>query len=405
MRTLSWLLLLALPLLAQELPTAKPEEVGLKADLVEKVDAATKGAIEKRVVAGAVTVVVRNGKVVCFAANGEMAPGKVMRKDAIFRIYSMSKPVTSVAAMILVEQGKLGLDDPVHKHLPAFKGLKMFSGAAPERAMTVRDLLRHTSGLTYGFMGNTPVDQQYRKEQVLASPNLEAMVDKLAKLPLLYEPGARWNYSVSTDVLGRVVEIVSGQPLDKFLSEKIFSPLGMADTGFFVPEAKAERLGANYGRGLSVVDAPETSRFRKRPRMLSGGGGLVSTARDFTVFCLALRNGGEYGGKRILRKETVAAMTRNQLDKELVPIRFGNFPWPGIGFGLGFSVRVEASPGFPSAVGEYGWAGAASTTFWIAPEQDLIVVNMVQHMPMSIALDMQVKKLVYESIAPAAAAD
>ncbi|MHC4958761.1 MAG: serine hydrolase domain-containing protein [Planctomycetota bacterium] len=400
MRPLLWILLTALPVLAQDLPTAKPDEVGLKADLPSRIDAVAKAAIEKKQVAGSVTVVARNGKVVCFAAHGELAPGKAMRKDAIFRIYSMTKPVTTVAAMMLVEQGKLGLDDPVHKHLPALKDVKMFSGAEPERAMTVRDLMRHTSGLTYGFMGNTPVDQQYRKEQVLASPSLEAMIAKLGTMPLLYEPGARWNYSVSTDVLGRVVEVVSGSPLDVFLREKIFQPLGMADTGFYVPRTKAGRLGANYGRELKVVDAPETSRYLKKPGLLSGGGGLVSTARDFLVLCLALRSGGEYGGKRILKKETVAEMTRNQLDKELVPIRFGNFRWPGIGFGLGFFVRVEKSAGFPSAVGEYGWAGAASTTFWIAPEQDLIVVNMVQHMPMTMALDIQVKKAVYESLAP-----
>jgi CubicO group peptidase (beta-lactamase class C family) len=396
---------------AGELPTAKPRDVGLDADKVQMARDAVQALIDKKEVAGAVVAVARRGKVVLFEAFGESeaGSGKPMKADAIVRIYSMTKPITTVAAMILVEGGKVGLDDPVAKYLPEFKGLRVHAGKGDEtvearREVTVRDLMRHTSGLTYGVFGDTPVDRLYKKVGVFAPGDaLPDMITKLGKVPLLYQPGTRWHYSVSTDVLGRVVEVASGRPLDEFFAERIFKPLDMKDSGFFVPEDKLDRFAANHGldpkaKKLVVTEAAGRSRYRNRPRLLSGGGGGVSTARDYLRFCQMLLNGGELDGVRLLKKETVAAMTRNQLPEEAMKAKNGGSAEVGEGFGLGFGVRVgKDDPAAGRAVGEYYWGGAASTAFWISPRQDLIVVALEQFMPNRSNLQKAIKSLVYQA--------
>jgi CubicO group peptidase (beta-lactamase class C family) len=323
----------------------------------------------------------------------------------------MTKPITSVAAMILFEEGKLKLDDPVSKYIPEFKESKVVTDPDSEqvatvpadRQVTVRDLMRHTSGLTYGIFGNTNVDKLYRKNMVLSGGDmtLEGMTEKLGTIPLLYQPGTKWHYSVSTDVLGRVVEVASGQSLDTFFSERIFEPLGMEDTAFYVPAEKIGRFATNYGPnpqgGLRPTDKPETTRYAKKPAFLSGGGGLVSTASDYMRFCLMLLNNGKLGETRLLKGRTIRMMTRNQLPEQAYPIGSGGRA--GIGFGLGFSVRVERSDkDRASRVGEYGWGGMASTHFWISPRDKIAVVVLTQHVPYSGRAENAVKPIVYDAI-------
>jgi len=392
------------------LPTAKPEEVGLSSAKLGEIVPAVKRLVAAGRISGAVTVVARRGKIAHFEATGlmDVAKKRPMAVDTIFRIYSMSKPVTAVAALILVDEGKLDLDAPVAKYLPEFKELTVLAEGkrvAPRRAMTVRDLMRHTSGLTYGYFSRTPVDRMYLEVNILnGEGTLADMVTKLAKIPLLYHPGERWHYSVSIDVLGRVIEVVSEKPLDVFMKARIFDPLGMVDTGFHVPKKKHARFAVNYGpagKGLRIVDHPGSSRFGRPATLFSGGGGLVSTATDYLRFAQMLVNGGVLGRTRILKSETVAAMTSNQLEKKLVPIRFGATPMPGTGFGLGVSVRIASSPlPFPGAVGEYGWAGAASTSFWIVPGEEMVGMVMTQLMPFSVTPQIAVKRFMDGAVIP-----
>jgi CubicO group peptidase (beta-lactamase class C family) len=396
---------------AGELPTAKPQDVGLDADKMQQAHDAVQALIEKKEMAGAVVAVARKGKVVLFEALGESeaGSGKPMKTDAIVRIFSMTKPFTTVAAMILVDEGKIGLDDPLSRYLPEFKERRVHTGQGDEtveakRAITVRDLMRHTSGLTYGVFGNSPVDQLYKKASVLAPDDtLQDLVTKLGKLPLLYEPGTRWHYSVSTDVLGRVVEVASGKVLDEFFAERIFKPLDMKDSGFFVPADKLDRLAANHGidakeKKLTATETADKSRYRTKPKMLSGGGGCVSTARDYLRFCQMLLNGGELDGVRLLQKATVAEMTRNQLSEEAMKAKNGGNAEVGDGFGLGFGVRVgKDDPTVGRAIGEYYWGGAASTHFWISPKQELIVVALEQFMPNRPKLQQAIKPLIYQA--------
>lgn len=395
---------------AGELPTAKPRDVGLDADKLRQAHDAVQALIDKKEMAGAVVAVARRGKVVVFEALGESeaGSGKPMKTDAIVRIYSMTKSITTVAAMMLVEDGKVGLGDPVSKYLPEFKGLRVHAGTGDEtveakREVTIRDLMRHTSGLTYGIFGDTPVDKLYKKAGVFAPDDtLADMMTKLGKLPLLYQPGTRWHYSVSTDVLGRVVEVASGKPLDKIFAERIFKPLDMRDSGFFVPEEKLDRFAAVHGldkdKKLTVTETADTSRFKAKPKWLSGGGGGVSTARDYLRFCQMLLGGGELDGVRLLKKETVAEMTRNQLPEEAMKAKNGGKADVGDGFGLGFGVRVgKDDPAAGKAVGEYYWGGAASTHFWVSPKQELVVVALEQFMPSRPALQQAIKPLIYQA--------
>ena len=384
---------------AGELPITSPKDVGMSPEKLAKVKPAVQALVDTEKIAGASVIVARKGKVVLFETFGMMdiEAKKSMEKDTIFRFYSMTKPITSVAVMMLYEEGKLNLDEPVSKYIPEFKGLKVYDESGKhieqEREMSIRDLLRHTSGLTYGFFGNTPVDKMYMARSVFDwDSSLQDMINKLSEIPLLYQPGTKWHYSVSTDVLGYIVEKISGQSLDKFFNQRIFKPLKMKDTAFYVPANKVERFAACYGPkltgGLRIVDDPAKSRYLKKPPLFSGGGGLVSTAQDYLCFCQMMLNKGELDGKRLLRPETVEMMTTNQLPDSVKRDEDG-------GFGLGFSVRLKDGE-FPK--GEYGWGGAASTHFWISPKHDLIVIALSQYMPYSSRLEDAVKPIVYDSI-------
>jgi len=383
---------------AGEMAVASPRDVGISAEKLALLKPAVQELVDDQRIAGATVVVARKGKIAFFETFGMMdkEAKKPMAKDAIMRFYSMTKPITSVAVMMLYEEGKIKLDDPVSKYIPQLKELKVYSESGNEalnRPMTIRDLLRHTSGFTYGFFGNTAIDKMYREKGVFDwQGNLEDMVDKLSEIPLLYQPGTKWHYSVSTDVLGYLVEKVSGRPLDKFFRRRIFKPLGMKDTAFYVPAKKLDRFAVCYGPkltgGLNVTDDPAKSRYLKKPTMLSGGGGLVSTAPDYLRFCQMLLNRGQLDGKRLLRAETVEMMTRNQLPEGVSRDDSG-------GFGLGFSVRTEDGK-FPK--GEYGWGGMASTHFWICPKDDLVVIALSQRIPYSGQLENAVKPIIYDSI-------
>ena len=366
---------------------------------IAAVDVAIGGFIEKKAIAGAVVLIDHKGKIIHDRAYGhqDREAGSAMRKDSVFRIYSMTKPVASVAALMLVDEGKLGLDDSVAKYLPELKSMKLPNGDAPKRAMTVRDLLRHTAGLTYGW-GMSKVERQYRNAKLLSSEHtLADMVTKLGTLPLAHAPGTRWKYSVAVDVLGRVVEVASGQPFDQFLKARLFDPLGMHDTGFHVIEKNRARFTANYraraGGIRRPVDVPATSRYARPALFFSGGGGLVSTAADYLAFCRMMRAGGVSGKRVFLKPATYAAMTRNQLAPELTPIGFGLVKMPGVGFGLGVSVIVEGRD-----KGEYGWGGAATTGFHIAPKDELIVITMAQVMPRNSAIHEKIRGLAYERV-------
>jgi CubicO group peptidase (beta-lactamase class C family) len=384
--------------LAGEIPQAKPEAVGMSSAKLAKVSQAVGKMVEDKKVAGAITIVARKGKIVHFETYGmrDIESKKPVEKDTIMRFYSMTKPITTVAAMILFDQGKFKLDDPLEKYLPELKGLKVQNGektSEPKRKVTIRDIMRHSSGFTYGLFGNTRIDQMYRKANILGSRNLKEMVTKLGKIPLRFEPGSRWHYSVSSDVLGALVERVSGMGLDAFFKKHIFTPLDMRDTGFSVPKGSVERFSSCYRPQMRVEDKYSTSHYTRRPRgMLSGGGGLVSTARDYMRFCQMLAGKGQLQGKRILKARTVEMMTANHLPDGMTTFRGG-----GVGFGLGFSVQIK-DRGAAAHAGEYGWGGAASTHFWISPKDDLVVIALSQYKPFSSKLKQLVKPLVYQAI-------
>jgi CubicO group peptidase (beta-lactamase class C family) len=317
----------------------------------------------------------------------------------------MTKPITSVGLMMLYEQGRFQLEDPVHRFIPSWKNLGVFvSGNHPAfatapaaRPVTIRDLLTHTSGLTYGFMERSNVDAAYRKlavaDRTRAGYTLADMVATLAGLPLEFSPGTRWNYSVATDVVGHLIEVISGQRLDAYLAEHVFGPLGMRDTGFAIRDEQVPRFAANYERqadgSLKLIDDPARSQYRQAS-FLSGGGGLVSTALDYHRFTTMLLNGGELDGMRLLGRKTVELMTLNHLpggqdvSQLALPGSFTETPYAGLGFGLGFSVvQSPARAHVPGSPGAYSWGGAASTAFWVDPAEDLIVIFMTQLMPSS----------------------
>jgi CubicO group peptidase (beta-lactamase class C family) len=395
---------------ADEIAQATPQEMGLSAAKLDEVKTIVQSLVDKKRTAGAVVLVARRGKIVQELSIGKMsaAGDQAMRPDAIFRIYSMTKPITSAAALILVDDGKLALDDPVSQYLPEFKGLRVHTGKGDEtvptaREMTVRDLLRHTSGLCYGFLGDTAVDRLYRTNRIGdREETLADLVRKLGKLPLEHQPGKQCSYSYSTDVLARVVEVAGGKPFDEFLEERIFRPLDMRDTAFWVPDDKLDRFTASHRpgkNGIEVGEAPETSHFRKKPKFLSGGGGLVSTARDYLRFCQMLLNGGEFQGQRLLRAETVRAMTTNQVPPEALPVKVGQMPLPGVGFGLGVAVRQDPKADKPDpAAGEYGWGGAATTAFWVAPRSELVVIVLQQQQPVDPELQLVLRPVIYAAI-------
>ena len=362
-----------------------PEDVGFSSKRLETTREVLKADVEAKRLPGAVLLMARNGKIAFYDVEGyqDRAAQTPMKKDSIFRIASMSKPITTVAAMILAEENKLDVGAPVAQYLPEFKDVKVGSeGASPKRPMTIQDLMRHTSGLTYGIFGNSPVDQMYRKANIFGAKSLDEMVKLIAGMPLLHQPGEFWEYSVSTDVLGRVVEVVSGMDLDSFVRERITGPLKMKDTGFWVKPEAASRL--------AKADGPPNPLFEnatQKPNIFSGGGGMLSTAGDYARFSQMLLNGGELDGVRVLSPKTIALMTSDQLPANVerhTPVAlaigsFGPVPEMGTSFGLGFAVRVD--PGrnpMPGSVGDFSWGGITGTLFWVDPQTKLVAVLMAQ---------------------------
>lgn len=390
---------------------AKPEAVGMSSERLARINPVLQKYVDDGELVGAVSMVAREGKVVHFEKFGQLnkTTGEEVQLDSIFRIYSMSKPITTVAAMILYEEGHFQLSDPVAKYLPEFKDVKVLGEDGKlvdqKRPFTIQMLMTHTAGLTYGVFGNSPVDQQYRQAAILQNKDLAEMVTRLGDIPLQYQPGTRWHYSVSVDVLGRLVEVVSGQPLDAFLKERIFDPLGMVDTFFEVPADKLHRFGTNHRydprtQQLLVSDEPSSSPFANNVTFFSGGGGLLSTAEDYMRFSQMMLNGGELNGKRILSRKTVDYMTRNHLDGIFADFAGeGGQSRPGTGFGLGFGVVVDPpATGVISSDGEYNWGGAAGTVFWIDPAEDLIAIVMIQHMNVRVPVRSTMKALTYGAI-------
>jgi CubicO group peptidase (beta-lactamase class C family) len=389
-----------------KLPVAKPENAGLSSDRLNRIKPVMQSYVDNNKLPGLITMVARKGKIVHFEKYGMMDVDKPMQFNTIFQIMSMSKPITSVAVMMLYEEGYFQLDDPVAKFIPEFKDLKVLSSIDKDgihvvdqiRPMTIRDLLTHTSGLTYGFFG-TPIDSIYNKVN-LQEGTLKDMIDKLAKIPLLCQPGTAWNYSRSTDVLGYLVEVISGKPFDEFLKERIFIPLKMDDTDFYVPKEKINRCAAVYtpdeNKGIKVLVKPDESTI-SRPKFFSGGGGLYSTINDYLIFSQMLLNKGEFNGVRLLGSKTVELMTKNHLSNELSPLNVGFLQ--GVGFGLGFAVRIDPTRILGSA-GEFGWAGAYNTFFWIDPEEQIIGILMTQFEPFNYypSLNNEFKVLVYQAI-------
>ena len=402
--------------------TVEPESVGLSSSRLERIGEHLQGRyLEPGKIPGTLTLVARRGEVCYFekAGSRDLERDLPMEDDTIFRIYSMSKPITSVALMQLYERGMFALKDPVHRFIPEWKNLQVFKGGSwplyltepCTSTMTVRDLLTHMSGLTYGFTRATNVDYGYRKTNVqVARPGytLRDMIEELAALPLEFQPGTAWNYSVSTDVVGYLVEVLSGQPFDEYLKEHIFGPLGMVDTAFSIAPEKEERFASCYQRNLDkslgLQDDARASDFRDRS-FFGGGGGLVSTAGDYYRFCQMLRNGGELDGARILGPRTLKMMTSNHLPDGGDLTRwardgFSETTNEGIGFGLGFASRVDpVANATLSSKGEYHWGGMASTLFWVDPVEDLVVIFMTQLIP-SGTFDFrgQLQSLVYSAI-------
>ncbi len=396
-----------------EMPVADPAEVGMSADKLALVVPKLQEFVDAKKVAGATVIVARRGHIVLHDSVGwrDIERDLPLEKDSIVRIYSMTKAITSVAIMMLIEEEQVELDAPVSCYLPELADCQVFSGmqdgemqrVAPERQMTVRDLLRHTSGLTYGFFGDTPVDQAYVAAGVLKRDDtLDDLATKLSRLPLLHQPGVKFNYSVSTDVLGCIIERVSGHSLADFFQQRVFDPLDMQDTAFVVAPEDVGRFSDNHSPraigGLRVIDESHESDFLSQPGHYSGGGGLTSTARDYMRFCQMLLNQGELAGARLLESDSVLEMTKNQVPDSAYPIGVGDTR-PGVGFGLGFSVVCEITDWTQFChVGEYGWGGAASTHFWISPDDELAVVVLSQRMPFTFQLETAVKPLIYAAI-------
>jgi len=392
---------------AIEIPTAAPEAVGMSSAKLESLDRTMQGYVDSGQMVGGIAMIARRGKI-CFFEDYGMADresGTAMNKDSILRFYSMTKAITTAAALMLHDEGKLDVNDPVSKYLPELNDLQVATddGVKPaENIMTVADLMRHTSGLTYGGSANREHNRLFKEHD----PNnrditLAEMAKRLQKVPLAFEPSTRWEYGISTDVLGRVVEAAAGQSLDEFLSQRLFEPLDMRDTGFSVPAEKLSRFAACYApkEGSFEVMPEEHDKYLTAPAFKSGGGGLVSTARDYMRFLMMIERGGELNGRRYLKPETVALMTSNQLPEEAGWVRFGAEERDGVGFSYGFSVIEKPSQWDPAArIGEYGWGGAASTHYWVSPEDELVVITLEQVRPYRTLTESGVKQLIYDAI-------
>jgi CubicO group peptidase (beta-lactamase class C family) len=401
------------------LSSAVPEEVGLSALKLKHLERTMQHYIENGQLAGVVTLVARHGRIAHFKAYGKMSleTGIPMQKDTLFRLYSMTKPITSIALLKLFEKGVFQLKDHVEWHIPSFKDIKVFDGVDGDgkmkvvdqkRKVTVYDMFRHTSGLTYGVFSNSPIDIAYREAQLwYFKEPLESFIQKLAQIPLLYQPGTVWHYGYSHDVLAYLVETFSGMRFDKYLQKEIFEPLGMTDTSFGVADDKLTRYSTCYGppgenstgEKMVAIDKPDKSEYLLGAKFQAGGVGLVSTAADYYRFAQMLLNKGEYNGKRILGRKTVELFSANHLPPDLMPIRIGPMPMDGVGFGLGVSVVTNsAATANLGSVGQYGWSGYANTTFIIDPVEDMVSILMAQFLPTKGAVFERFKTLVYQSI-------
>jgi len=381
------------------LAESKPESLGFSSERLERLHAVMQREVDRKELPGIVTILARHGKVVEERTYGkkDIASGAAMTKDTIFRIYSMTKPITGVAMMILYEEGKWHPTDPISKYIPEFAHLKVFKGVDesgkmivedPVHPPTMRELMTHTAGFTYGFFGDTPVDKMYRDEKLFQSQSLQEFIDKMAKIPLLYQPGMRWVYSMSMDIQGYIVEKLSGKSLPDFMQQRIFGPLGMKDTGFFVPKEKRNRFARLYVENekgelaAAAKDGGPDSDYAAQPSMATGGGGLVSTAEDYLRFAQMLLNGGELDGVRILAAASVQLMTTNHLAPSLMT---GGAPMGSVtirpGLGWGYDCAVYNDPLEADEMvgkGTFFWQGAADTWFWVDPTNDLIFVGMTQ---------------------------
>ncbi len=401
-----------------------PESVGINSEQLARAGEHLRSRyVDPGKIPGSITLVARRGQVCYLDAAGQrdVERGAPMTADTIVRIYSMTKPVTSVALMTLYERGLFSLDDPVHRFIPAWKKLRVHkAGSHPlfltepcQRPMTMRDLFMHTSGLTYDFMHASNVDAAYREMSVglpRRGYTLQQMIDQLATLPLEFSPGERWNYSVATDVLGYLIEVISGQSLPEYMQSAIFEPLGMVDTSFEIPAEKVDRLASCYERNLQkemvLQDDCRDSHFARRT-FWSGGGGLLSTVGDYYRFCQMLLNGGSLDGRRVLGSRTLQFMTRNHLPGGVDMSQFatGSFSetvYEGVGFGLGFANKLDpVRNGFPGSVGSYFWGGLASTLFWVDPLEDLVVVFLTQLIPSStFNFRGQLESIIYAALEP-----
>jgi CubicO group peptidase (beta-lactamase class C family) len=383
-----------------DMSPVKPESVGFSSQRLERLHALMQQTVDEKHLAGIVTILARHGKIVDYRAYGkrDLASGAAMTKDTIFRDYSMTKPVTGVAMMILYEQGKWLPSDPISKYIPEFAHLKVFNGVdgdgnmilvEPDHPPTMRELMTHTAGFSYGN-GKTPADAMYAQLHVRQSKNLQEMIDRLSKIPLLYQPGKGWVYSMSMDIEGYIVEKLTGQSLPDFMRDQIFSPLGMRDAGFFVPEAKQDRFASLYENDQHGGLIPDTTNgsgmgnFLTLPTMPSGGGGLTSTAEDYYRFAQMLANRGELNGARILAPATVTLMTSNHVPENLLTGEFSigsQVLRPGFGYGYNYAVVFDPpEANMPDGKGTFFWDGAAGTWFWVDPTNDIVFVGMIQRM-------------------------
>jgi CubicO group peptidase (beta-lactamase class C family) len=402
------------------------EAAGMSARRLERIRPAMQAYVDRGVYAGINTLIARRGKVVHAGQFGwrDKEAGSRMTADTIFRLYSMTKPIVCVGLMTLLEEGRVRLIDPLARYIPAFGAVKVMEAdgrlVSPARPITLRDLMTHVSGLSYHFVEDSAVGKMYQGGKLLdAQCTLEAAIDDLARFPLAFQPGSRWRYSVGIDVAARVIEVISGRPLGQFLRERLFEPLGMADTAFGVPPEKRSRVAAMYGRPDVIASGPTMSSeleawakgvndrldvSRSYPVdspdvFMRGGHGLFSTIGDYFRFAQMLANGGEFDGERILGRKTLELMHLNHVPAALFPLDVGGLPLPGYGFGLGSRVLLDvAQSGAPGSVGEFGWSGAAKTHYWVDPKEDLVGLFMTQSMMSFDLPELDLGALAYQAI-------
>ena len=408
--------------MAYDLVTDAPEAAGLSSARLARLDRhLAERYIDPGRLPGALTLVHRRGRTVHLSVQGmaDRERGVALAADSLFRIYSMTKPLTSIAFMMLLEEGAVALDDPVSRFIPEWKDLGVYVGGLdpvfmsrpPARPMLMVDLLRHTSGLTYGFQSRSNIDAVYRAKEIGqpgSKGTLEGMIADLAVLPLEFSPGEAWNYSVSTDVVGALVGRISGQPFERFLQDRILDPLDMSDPSFQVPADRAARLAGCYAPdrtgGLALQDDPAKSPYLAPPTFISGGGGLVSTAADYLKFARMLLNRGELDGQRLIGPKTLALMTANHLPggKDLASLSrsmFSEATNEGVGFGLGFAVTLDpARTLLPGSAGDFFWGGAAGTYFWVDPREEMVVIFMTQVLGLPMTLRRELRTLVYSAM-------